>query len=571
MISRLHSLTLTTRFSLLTTLLIAVAIIACAVAALTQIRGEVERQATQRQAQSLRIAADLLQEAHPGLQVRRRGNDIERLVIDAIPDFSDHALIDRIGRLTGETGTVFVWDEESRDFWRRTTNIIKPDGSRAVGTPLGRDGVVYPYMMRGETYQGEATILGEDYYTVYQPILAPDGRVIGILYAGVLRSNVDTILYAVGARLGWSAALVLLVSVVAVVVAYRFMLRPIPVLTGVMSRLAADDLEAAIPYGGRGDEIGAMSAAVRVFRDNALDKRRIEERHAAAERAATQEKAALLERMADDFESSVGQIVRQVTAATAGMKATAQAMSAISEKAGTQAGAAAGAAAQAAQNVQTMAAAAEQLGASIGDISRQVDTQRDITLRSAETARTTDAEVQDLAGTAESIGDVLNLIKSIADQTNLLALNATIEAARAGDAGKGFAVVAGEVKNLATQTANATGRIAGQISAMQDRTRSTVRAIARIIDGIQSMSETATGVASAVEQQTAATREIGRNAHEAAAGTHQVTAAISGVSEAACEAGTASAHVLSAAEDLARQTDLLTENVKGFVGQVRSG
>jgi methyl-accepting chemotaxis protein len=220
--------------------------------------------------------------------------------------------------------------------------------------------------------------------------------------------------------------------------------------------------------------------------------------------------------------------------------------------------------------VQTVAAATEQLSASIAEISRQVSESTTVARAAVEQAEQTNNEVNALAEAAQRIGDVVKLINNIAGQTNLLALNATIEAARAGEAGKGFAVVASEVKSLATQTAKATDEIAAQVTAIQGATSSAVKAIQDIGGTIVRVNQIAAAIAAAVEEQGAATREIARNVQHVSVGTIEVSTNIAGVSQAANETGSAAAEVHASASTLAQLSDALRSGFDRFVGNIRA-
>jgi methyl-accepting chemotaxis protein len=185
-------------------------------------------------------------------------------------------------------------------------------------------------------------------------------------------------------------------------------------------------------------------------------------------------------------------------------------------------------------------------------------------------ARTTNEQVSELSKAAARIGDVIELINTIAGQTNLLALNATIEAARAGEAGRGFAVVASEVKALAEQTAKATGEIDQQISGIQDATQRSVKAIKTISGTIEKLSEISSTIAAAVEEQGAATQEISRNVQQAALGTQQVSSNVTDVQRGATETGTASSQVLSAAKSLSQDSNRLKLELDRFLINVRA-
>ena len=391
-----------------------------------------------------------------------------------------------------------------------------------------------------------------------------------IIATGIYVDDVEAVFWEnVAAMGGLAAAIALLIGAVSVAIA-RSVSLPVVRITGAMKKLAAGDLDVGIPAIGQKDEVGEMALAVQVFKDNAVENRKLQAEQREAEERAEQEKRAAMNKLADDFDSSVGNIVATVTTSANEMQSTAESMSSIAEETSSQSTTVAAAAEQASTNVQTVASATEELSSSIVEISRQVQRQSEIAAQASDAAGQSRQQVGELAEQAQSIGEVVDLITSVAEQTNLLALNATIEAARAGDAGKGFAVVASEVKNLANQTAKATDEIAGQIKAVQERTSSTVEAIERIAETIHTMTEIASVVASAVEQQNAATQEIGRNVQEAATGTQQVSSAITGVTQASSEAGSASTQVLAAASDLSKQATGLSAEVRRFLDQVRA-
>jgi methyl-accepting chemotaxis protein len=275
--------------------------------------------------------------------------------------------------------------------------------------------------------------------------------------------------------------------------------------------------------------------------------------------------------LADGFEDGVLKVVDGVGGSADAMKGAAETMAAAAEETQRQTTVVAAASEQASTNVQTVASAAEELASSIREISRQVSHASDIAKRAVDQAGETNALVKQLAEAGQKIGSVVNLIQAIAGQTNLLALNATIEAARAGEAGKGFAVVASEVKNLANQTAKATGDIAAQVNAIQEATRHSVDSLGRIAKTIEEISGISAGIASAVEEQGAATQEIARNIQQAAAGTAEVSSNIAGVTKAATDTGENALKVLHTAASLTAQANDLRGNVGDFLQRVRTG
>lgn len=529
---------------------------------------QAQNSAVKQQDTSLRVAATIFEKSLDGVTVGwGSDNNVQKLVVEKLPEFASHEMIDNIGRMTGETATVFAWDDKTRDFWRKTTNIIKPDGNRAVGTPLGQKGAVYPVVTKGETFRGEAIILGKPYYTIYKPIFTPTGDIIGILYAGVEKTAINASVTKTMTEFGYSLIPVLLIALAVTFFASKRLLLPVTQLAEVTERIAEDDLGVDVPYTNRTDQIATMAKAVANLKQKSIERQELAAAQQNAE-AGKEQRQAGIEAMISNFRGKASELIASVSETAGSLDETATALTDIARDSSARASETLVASDETTQNVQTVASAAEELAASIGEISRQVEQTTDVVSKATEGTRLTNEKVEGLASSAAKIGEVITLIQAIAEQTNLLALNATIEAARAGEAGKGFAVVAAEVKELANQTSKATEEISSQISAIQNATRESAEAIAGITGTMEEVNTYTASIASAVEEQGAATTEISQNIQRAAQGTTSVSTNMSVLFESVGQTSQSAEMVLTASGALSDKTGILKDEVERFLDEV---
>lgn len=345
--------------------------------------------------------------------------------------------------------------------------------------------------------------------------------------------------------------------------------RPVNRLTLSMNALAKGDKSVEIPLTSRRDELGEMAQAVEVFKENALKVDRLQAEQEESRKRTAAERRRAMDALAKQLEQSVGNVIEAVSGAATQMQTDARSMSQAMETTAEQATNVAGITEEASTNVQTVAAATEELSASVAEIARQVGTAAQMAGHGADVARQTDETVRQLESAAEKISAVVGIIEQIAAETHMLALNATIESARAGEAGKGFAVVANEVKQLATQTTKATSEISEQVQAVQGAARQAVAAIEEIGQSITEVSDIANAISAGVSEQESATHEIARNVAQAATGTDNVATNISIVSEAANANLSTANQVQLAAEELSRQADSLRSEVETFLAGIR--
>ena len=348
----------------------------------------------------------------------------------------------------------------------------------------------------------------------------------------------------------------------------RSLLARLTHISSAMETLAGGEIGDALEADGK-DEITGMARSVNVFRDNAIERQRLEAERSEGE-AARAARSRAIEELIANFEDVSRRALGAVSDAAAEMESAATALDQSSRSASQTTAQVNASSGRAAENVDTVAAAAEEMTGSIAEIAQQISRSTEIAQDAADRVEQTNTDVAALNEAATKIGDIVSLINDIAERTNLLALNATIEAARAGEAGKGFAVVASEVKTLAEQTGKATSSISDQINGIQGATGKAVDAIANIGEVISEMNNISAAIAAAMEEQRAAASEITRAAQDAATGSREVSQSIASVDAAASETGQCAAQVSAASNALNTESDGLEKAVSEFLKGVRA-
>ena len=416
------------------------------------------------------------------------------------------------------------------------------------------------------------------YYQWQKPGVAQPSRKLSFIKAftpwgwmvgtGMYLDNVDKLFHEQLIESGSVSLGITALAIVFSLLISGIITRPLHKATEGMKKLADGDASIEITDTERRDEIGEIARSLLVFKDNILEKTRLQREQEEAKKAAEQEKKAMMKKLASDFESSVQGIITSVASASTELYQTAEGMQVTVTNVSQQSGNAASASQQTTSSVQSVTAAVEEMSASVREIASQVGKSSSLITETVNKTQQADKTTKTLSEAVTQISGILDLIQNIAGQINLLALNATIGSARAGDAGKGFAVVASEVKNLAGQTSKATEQIAAQITSVQQASKEVVDVLKVIQHSIGEVNQYASGIASAVEEQSAATNDISRNMQQAAQGVELVTTNLNNINKSAADADHASKEVLSAAQMLSKQSEMLNTEVSKFIANL---
>jgi len=521
--------------------------------------------AGEQQETSLRILVDAVSEVYPNATVQETGGDIVGFQANALPEFPDHSMIDSVGAISGQTATVFRWDPVARDFIRVSTNIIKPDGTRAVGTYLGQNNPIRDFMLRGEVFSGEAVIFDVPYLAHYLPVLNSSGEPTGILYVGVEQKEMNSAFSDMRSDAALRSFIGVALAIALTTWAMRAMLRPLTRVDESIVDIREGDMTRAVPCVERPDSIGNIARSVEDLRqklaeaagkDAEVNRARAEQDEAI--QVLSQGLSALADRdltkrIADDIVFPAGYealkhdfntVAVSLSKALISIQDVSSNVHSASRDVGQISGDLSSRVARQAATLEETAAAIEELTRSSQTINARVAEAHGLAASSVEVSGKSNSqldqvveEIKKIENSSQQIDSIVNLIEDIAFQTNLLALNAGVEAARAGEAGAGFAVVASEVRGLAKRASESVGEIREltkanieQVKGGSNLVQSTGESIRGVLEQIKELGELVSDVTSEIDNQTQGLTEINAGMRDLDSAT-QENAALAGDSE----------------------------------------
>lgn len=462
-----------------------------------------------------------------------------------------------------------IWDF-NLEVLQRLTNALAADPDFEAAWVTDDTGKVLSKKMAGDTDYAtlDQGALPSGVSLTHQPVIREDKQ-IATLHI-VVRDHSRQV--ARESAIISGVVITILSNLILIVILFfiiRQITRPLVDIAAVIDELASDRLDVEVPHKERTDEIGSIAGAVGTFQQKMKHSHELE-REAEETREQRRQRMARREQMTDAFDAAVSSMLQALSGSAQEVFSSSDTLQQAADHTRDETQAVNHSAEQASLDIEAVATAAAELGASIGEISRQVDDSTHITadaVRGIEGAAKTMGILSEATG---RIGEIVNLITDIASQTNLLALNATIEAARAGETGKGFAVVANEVKSLANQTTRATDEISRQIMAVQKASGDVSAAIRQAVGTIQTVDNVVANIAEAVEEQGAATQKIARAVAGVATGNRSIVDRIGEVSNAAAKTGDMSLSMYRVAEGMKSETDNLRTRVETFLEDMRS-
>jgi methyl-accepting chemotaxis protein len=586
----LTSMSLSTKTALMVVCSLGLLALAMLGVTATLVQRDAVARAEERQEANMRVAWDVLNDYGDGYSVE---NGVLR-VGDTVLN-NNFAPVDRIKGLVGGTATVFMGD------MRVTTNVMKPDGNRAVGTPLARGPVYDAVLGRGEPYRGQADILGRPFFVAYDPIKTAGGEVIGVLYVGIPKADFMASVNQLLISLWIAATVVALLIAGAVLWLSRRMFSPLQGLCDRMERLRQGQTDIDAPWAARKDDIGQISRALLAFRDAAAERAQIEAEAQAARSGAESERAATeaeRRRLAEEDAVVVAALGKGLAALAAGdlthrievefaprsrqlktdynaaVTAMGETLREVVERISTMRSGAmevSGAADDLSRRTERQAASLEETAAALDEITATVRraaegarTAADITAAAREgsdarnaTLEETRRAMEEIESSSSKIGQIIGVIDEIAFQTNLLALNAGVEAARAGEAGRGFAVVATEVRGLAQRSAEAAREIGALISASTQNVEAGARLVAQTGDTLK-------GLLSQVAEINTLAAEIAASAQEQATGLAEINTAVNHMDQTTQQNAAMVEQTTAATQALSDEADRLAQLVARF-------
>jgi methyl-accepting chemotaxis protein len=575
---RLSVLTASLRMQLVTVsiILTVLAVSATTLVGLHRLNQKIAEDIEIRTLSSLRVAARITNERIPIFQIEPNAAgepEIMKVMTSAslIDSMSAHELtqiVDAISEINKGTATIFRWNEEKKDFVRVATTVKKPDGTRAVGTVLGQNGIVYPYMMRKQAYRGVAQILGEPYQTGYLPMIDTAGKPVGVLYIGIGKmSELAAVSTGFIRDVLIGSAFVLASAALLFLFATGRLLRPLDRVAAATNALASGSRDVTVPHTERTDQIGLIAQAVEGFREAVVRQRELEAGQAEETRRIAERKAEM-DRIVVQFREAFQANLGQLRQGAEKVRVTSGEIRAVVSQAGDRVAEGREASEAGASAISEVATATNQFASSITEIAARSNEAAAIVRHASETGHRAETVAGDLSAAVEKISAAVSVISSIAAQTNLLALNATIEAARAGEAGKGFAVVASEVKELSNGTSKAATEIAELVKSIEGVTQAVTGATREIGEGLTSINETTLVIASAVTEQEQVTRDIASNADSAAQRGDIIRSGFGEVQKAIEETAAAADALDNLSKEFATSSDVLVNEIEQFLARM---